>query len=58
MLQVNGRICDKILVACGLTESELESLALGNEKVRGRIEGKKITTVKVVPDRLVNLAAG
>jgi leucyl-tRNA synthetase len=57
VLQVNGRICDRIIVARGLPKSELERLALDNEKVKDRIRGKEIAMIKVVPDRLVNVAA-
>ncbi|MBV9957533.1 MAG: leucine--tRNA ligase [Acidobacteria bacterium] len=57
VLQVNGKICDKVTAARGLSEDELRNLALGNEKVQGRLEGKQVVMVKVVPDKLVNVAA-
>jgi leucyl-tRNA synthetase len=56
VLQVNGKIYDRVVIARGLPESELERLALENEKVKSRIAGQKILMVKVVPDRLVNVA--
>lgn len=56
VLQVDGKICDKIVVARGLSETELERLALDNEKVKHRIDNRKISMVKVVPNRLVNVA--
>ncbi len=57
VLQVNGKICDKVTAARGLSEDELRNLALGNEKVQGRLEGKQVVMVKVVPNKLVNVAA-
>jgi leucyl-tRNA synthetase len=56
VLQVNGKICDKVVVARGTSKGELEKLALDNEKIKGRIESRQILMVKVVPDRLVNVA--
>jgi leucyl-tRNA synthetase len=56
VLQVNGRICDKVIVARGLSSDELEKLALGNEKVKSRIENRRVLLVKVVPDKIVNIA--
>jgi leucyl-tRNA synthetase len=56
VLQVNGKVCDRVMAARGLSESELEELALSSEKVKSRIEGKEIAMIKVVPDRLVNVA--
>jgi hypothetical protein len=37
-------------------DAELEKPALGSEQVKGRIEGREIAMIKVVPNRLVNVA--
>lgn len=55
VLQVNGKMRDKIIVPVGLTPDELERLALAQEKVKIMIEGKQIVKVISVPQKLVNI---
>ncbi len=55
VLQVNGRLRDKILVPKGTATTELEALAQQNEKLRSQIEGRTIVKVISVVDRLVNI---
>jgi leucyl-tRNA synthetase len=57
VLQVNGKVCDKLTVTRGLAKDELERLARENDKVRGRLEGRQIQRVIVVADKLVNVVA-
>jgi len=54
VLQVNGRVRDRIQVPAGLPEEELVALAKASEKVQAHIDGKE-PRVFVVPDKLVNL---
>jgi leucyl-tRNA synthetase len=54
-VQVNGKLRDKIVVAAGATEAEIEAAALASEKVQQFIQGKPIKKVIVVPKRLVNI---
>ena len=56
VLQVDGKICDKIIVARGLPERTLEQLAFNNEKVKSRLADRHVLMVKVVSERLVNIA--
>jgi leucyl-tRNA synthetase len=58
ILQVNGKVRDKIVVATGLAEEEVKKLALANEKVQATLAGQTIKKVIVVPNKLVNIAAG
>lgn len=58
ILQVNGKLRDKITVALGTTNAELEALALANKKVETALAGKPIRKVVVVPKKLVNLVTG
>ena len=58
VVQVNGKVRDKLDVPAGISKEELEKLALANEKVREFIGGKQIKKVIVVPGKLVNIAAG
>jgi leucyl-tRNA synthetase len=54
VLQVNGKIRDRIQVARGMSKEELEKRARANERVKQYIEGKTIVKTIVVVDRLVN----
>ncbi|PLX31257.1 MAG: leucine--tRNA ligase, partial [Ignavibacteria bacterium] len=55
IIQVNGKLRDKMLVAKGTAKDELESAAKGNEKLLPFLEGKTIVKVIAVPDKLVNI---
>jgi len=56
VVQVNGKVRDKIKVASSASKEEIESTALAAEKVQQWLEGKTIRKVIVVPGRLVNIA--
>ncbi|HVM61774.1 MAG TPA: leucine--tRNA ligase [Verrucomicrobiae bacterium] len=58
ILQVNGRIRDRIEVAAQISSAELEKLALANPRVQEHLAGKQVKKVIVVPGKLVNIAAG
>jgi leucyl-tRNA synthetase len=55
VVQVNGKVRDRVEVSAGIGEGELRALALGSEKVRAFVEGKEIVRVVVVPPKLVNV---
>lgn len=55
IVQVNGKIKDKIEVAEGLSNSELEAAANESEKVKEAINGKTVVKTIVVPNKLVNI---
>jgi leucyl-tRNA synthetase len=55
VVQVNGKLRDRITVALDATESELEAAALANRKVQNAIAGKQVRKVVVVPKKLVNV---
>ncbi len=57
VLQVNGKVREKVEVASGLGEEELKQLALANPKVLAMIEGKQVKKIIVVPNKLVNVVA-
>jgi leucyl-tRNA synthetase len=58
VVQVNGKVRDKLVVPPGLERGDLESQALALENVRKWIDGKSIRRVVVVPDKLVNIVVG
>ncbi|MDR3588573.1 MAG: leucine--tRNA ligase [Negativicutes bacterium] len=55
VLQINGKVRDKIVVPVGLEAKELEVLALKQEKVKALVEGKQVVKVICVPQKLVNI---
>jgi leucyl-tRNA synthetase len=57
VLQVNGRVRDRISVPAGLDEARLRDVALESERVRKFIDGKAVQDVIVVPGKLVNVVA-
>ncbi|MCK5124519.1 MAG: class I tRNA ligase family protein, partial [Dehalococcoidia bacterium] len=55
VIQVNGKLRDKVLVAASVSEVEAKELALGRERVKAYTDGKKLTRVIYVPKRVVNI---
>ncbi|MGZ4387897.1 MAG: leucine--tRNA ligase [Gaiellaceae bacterium] len=54
VLQVNGKVRDRVQVPAGLSEDELVAHAKASERVRGFLNGGEPRKVIVVPDKLVN----
>ncbi|MEI6084319.1 MAG: leucine--tRNA ligase [Verrucomicrobiota bacterium] len=57
VVQVNGKVRDRLDVPADITKEDLEKLALANAKVQESIAGKQIKKIIVVPGKLVNIAA-
>jgi leucyl-tRNA synthetase len=57
VLQVNGRVRDRVEVDAGISAEQARALALANPKVRQHLDGKTVADVVVVPGRLVNVVA-
>lgn len=55
VVQVNGKVRDKIEVPEGLSQDEMKEVALNCEKVKEFTNGKDIVKVIVVPKKLVNI---
>ena len=55
VIQVNGKVRDKIEVEAGISKEEAKKLALSREKVQKWIEGKEIKKVIFVPGKLINI---
>ena len=55
VVQVNGKVRDRITVPADITETEMRELALEREKVRVHVGGREIRKVVVVPGKLVNI---
>lgn len=55
LLQVNGKLRDKLLVAPEITNDEVKKIAMANHKVQAHLTGKEIAKCIYVPGRLINL---
>lgn len=55
VLQINGKVRDKLVVSATSTKEELEAIAMASERVQSLIEGKQVIKVICVPKRLVNI---
>jgi leucyl-tRNA synthetase len=55
MIQVNGRLRDKVTVPVGITEEELHAAVLARPKVLKYTAGQDIRRMIVVPEKLVNV---
>ncbi|KPK24415.1 MAG: leucine--tRNA ligase, partial [Dehalococcoidia bacterium SG8_51_3] len=58
VIQVNGRVRDKVLVAASIGEAEAKELALGRERVRAYVGGRMPTRIVYAPKRVVNIVVG
>mgnify|MGYP001407633490 FL=1 len=57
VVQVNGKVRDRLEMPAGTSKEEAEQSALAAPKVQSYLEGKQIQKVIVVPDRLVNIVS-
>jgi leucyl-tRNA synthetase len=57
VIQVNGKMRDKIVVSADAPEADVEAAALASPKVQEFTGGKTIRKVVVVPKKLVNVVA-
>ncbi len=55
VVQVNGKLRDRVIVPASITESEAKQIALDRQRIKAYLEGKKISKVIYVPKRLINL---
>jgi leucyl-tRNA synthetase len=54
VVQMNGKLIDRIEVEAGAGEEELERIARGSERLAARLDGREIVKTVVVPGKLVN----
>ncbi|WP_406678666.1 leucine--tRNA ligase [Moorella sp. ACPs] len=57
VVQINGKVRDRMQVPAGLPEEEVKKLVLKREKVASLLAGQQVVKVIVVPDKLVNVVA-
>ncbi len=55
VIQINGKVRDKMMVPAGLSGAEFERTALASDKVQAQVAGKQMVKVIAVPGKLVNV---
>jgi len=55
VLQVNGKVRDKIQVPAQISQEELENTILSSEKVKQHLEGKTVIKLITIPGKLANI---
>ena len=58
VVQINGKVRDRIEMPAGINKEEAQKAALEAPKVQSYLEGMQIRKVIVVPERLVNIVCG
>ncbi|PIW34719.1 MAG: hypothetical protein COW25_02415, partial [Candidatus Nealsonbacteria bacterium CG15_BIG_FIL_POST_REV_8_21_14_020_37_12] len=55
IVQINGKVRDKISVSTGISQKEAENIAFTSEKVKMWLKEGKIRKVIFVPNKLINV---
>ena len=55
VVQINGKVKEKLMVAADADKAALEKIALENDKIKELTEGKTVVKVVAVPGRLINI---
>jgi leucyl-tRNA synthetase len=55
VIQINGRLRDRMTIPVSYGEEEVKTWALRSERIRKLVEGKEIKRVILVPKKLVNI---
>jgi leucyl-tRNA synthetase len=57
VVQINGKVREKLTIAKDASKEEMEETAVNNEKIKEELEGKTVRKVIAVPGKLVNIVA-
>lgn len=55
VIQINGKLRDRMIIPASLGEEEIKASALKSERVQKFIQGKEIKKIILVPNKLVNI---
>ncbi|MDF2662456.1 MAG: leucyl-tRNA synthetase, partial [Paenibacillus sp.] len=58
VVQVNGKIADRVKIASGIDEAAMQEIAFGLDKVKEATNGKTVRKVIAVKGKLVNIVVG
>lgn len=57
VIQINGKLKDKVVVPAFISEEEANKIALNRERIKSYVSGKSVAKVVYVPGRLINIVA-
>jgi leucyl-tRNA synthetase len=57
VVQLNGKLVDRVPAPAEATQEQLEEIARGSGKLASRLNGKEIVKTVVIPGKLVNFVA-
>lgn len=55
VVQINGKVKEKLNITNNLSKEEFEKTAMADEKVKALVEGKNVIKVIAVPNKLLNI---
>ncbi len=55
MIQVNGKVRDRVTVPSSMGEEEIKGVVLDRERIRRFIQDKAVQRVVFVPKKLINI---
>ena len=55
IVQINGKVRDKIEAKSGITQKEAEKLVLKSEKIKSLLGENKIVKTIFIPNKLINI---
>ncbi|MEG0662932.1 MAG: class I tRNA ligase family protein, partial [Anaerovoracaceae bacterium] len=55
VVQINGKVKEKLTVANGLSKEELETVAMGEENIQALVSDKNVVKIIAVPNKLINI---
>ena len=55
VVQINGKIRDKMMISADLNPQQMQEVALANEKIKELIDGKQVVKVIAIPKKLINI---
>lgn len=55
VVQINGKVRGRLAIKPGLSDDELKSMVLDDEKIKSQIKEKEITKTIIVPDKLISI---
>ncbi len=58
VVQINGKLRDRLTLPLGTSDAEVEALALASPKMQAELSARQIRKVIVVPGKLVNVVVG
>jgi leucyl-tRNA synthetase len=55
VIQINGKVRDKVTLPISASKVEMEKEALNREKIKNMIKGKEILKIIIIPKKLINI---